>query len=186
MLHTALARMSAGVPLRWHDVFPIEQVLRPLADTAMSYCVYLKLQQNIAAWKAVSAPEDRIGRRHDGSLLTDDPGTIRNDFDYAPRTPEESGIPPTAHIRAVNPRDDAGRRWLFARRGIPYQAEDSSGLLFLGFMASITEQFIPMVDHAIAKGDALLTGSDTNGTPFVRALDGGYFVALPKSFFANL
>ena len=70
-----------------------------------------------------------------------------NDFLYTAEGGVGRDVPPSAHIRRANPRDDPivgenlVRRHLMFRRGYPYDDGDSKGLLFLACCADLARQF---------------------------------------------
>jgi Dyp-type peroxidase family len=102
-----------------------------------------------------------VGRRRDGAPLSR-PDSDRNrdlkeldDFGYLDDDPRGARCPLGAHIRRANPRDaliggvQRTRRHRIVRRGMPYGSElplgepddDTRGLLFICFNASIGRQF---------------------------------------------
>jgi len=130
-----------------------------------SFQVFLRLTQDVQGWREQmdrlgSALSDdvaakAIGRRRDGTpLAPGGGGQGRNDFDYAD-DPDGHHTPRFAHIRKVNPRDDArfdDRTRRVLRRGIPFgprfdpdregagNHDAERGLLLNAFMASIEDQ----------------------------------------------
>ena len=143
-----------------------------------SYLVFRKLEQNVKAFKRQERDladrlrmegedEERagaliVGRFEDGTPLAmqSAAGThhpVPNDFDYR-SDPNGLKCPLFAHVRLVNPRDQASRKHLMARRGVPYgnrrrddQPNDGKirnkptkgvGLLFMAFNADLAEQFV--------------------------------------------
>jgi deferrochelatase/peroxidase EfeB len=131
-----------------------------------SFQVFLRLTQDVRGWweqmdRLGGALSDDvaakvIGRRRDGTpLVPGGGGQGRNDFDYAD-DPEGHHTPRFAHIRKVNPRNDAlfnDRSHRLLRRGIPFgprldpgrggagNQDAERGLLLNAFMASIEDQF---------------------------------------------
>ena len=194
----ALRQMDAGVSRTNPPVFPVEQVLAPITLTvngedrpsAASYLAYIKFAQDVDAFYAASTADERaarIGRWTDGTPYgTTGHGPLPdNDYDF--QAPPYDRCPASAHIRAVNPRDPhgQGRAWTIARRGVPYETPESTGLHFMAFMSSIVHQYDKMLEHAMTVNDALLTG-DHQGHRYVTPLTCGYYLALPKSYFASL
>jgi Dyp-type peroxidase family len=107
-----------------------------------SYLVYRKLEQDVAAFRAVcdavahrfpaggaaEVAAKLIGRRQDGTPLTGPAGpvsTADSSFGYA-ADPVGLACPIGAHVRRANPRDalhgrpELARRHQMLRRGIPY------------------------------------------------------------------
>jgi Dyp-type peroxidase family len=129
-----------------------------------SFQVFLRLTQDVQAWRTqmarlrasstanVDVEAKAIGRTKDGSPLASNGQFAKsNDFTYDD-DPEGLKTPCFAHIRKMNPRDNAVfyRTHLLLRRGVPFQhtpregARDDKverGLLFNAFMASIEDQF---------------------------------------------
>ncbi|HEY6596723.1 MAG TPA: hypothetical protein VI011_21860 [Asanoa sp.] len=129
-----------------------------------SFQVFRRLRQDVAAWwekmntlsGGGSAPADvaakAIGRRPDGSPLMPSADRNRpNDFSYRD---DAHGwhTPVYAHIRKMNPRDDAvfrDRSHQLLRRGVSFgprfdpNKPDAAerGLFFNAYMASIEDQF---------------------------------------------
>jgi Dyp-type peroxidase family len=138
---------------------------RPRDPTWMwdgSFQVFRRLTQDVAGWRAqmhrlstqasLDIAAKAIGRQPNGTPLAPAGGPGLNDFTYAD-DPEGVHTPRFAHIRKMNPRDDAelhARTHRMLRRGIPFgpplpdQGEEDGverGLLFNAFMASIEDQF---------------------------------------------
>ncbi|WP_309642032.1 Dyp-type peroxidase domain-containing protein [Flavobacterium sp.] len=151
----------------------------PFADsdnTYGSYFVFRKLEQNVQKFKKneeelakklnlKEEDEERagasiVGRYEDGTPveMSKDDGIIGsgayNNFDY--KIASNSRCPYHAHIRKTNPRTEAHKEHIMARRGIPYgyrnvpasieqdflqMPESGVGLLFMSFQASIKNQF---------------------------------------------
>ena len=109
-----------------------------------SYLVIRKLEQDVsgfheecARWAeelGVTADDvaaQMVGRHRDGTVLGRRPPARGNDFLYTAEGGVGRDVPPSAHIRRANPRDDPivgenlVRRHLMFRRGYPY---DDGGL----------------------------------------------------------
>ena len=130
-----------------------------------SFQVFLRLTQNIHGWRAqmarlrasskarVDVEAKAIGRTKQGwPLASNGQAGELNDFTY---NDDQEGLktPRFAHIRKMNPRDNAvfhDRTHRLLRRGIPFGPllpqgapadEVQRGLLFNAFMASIEDQF---------------------------------------------
>lgn len=138
---------------RWDSRLPIGQVLAPIRLQADgepggtgfgSYVVFAKLEQNVRAFWAFEremesastrpapglAAASMIGRFRDGTPLTRSGvpnATADNDFVY--RTEDDNGnrCPVSAHIRAVNLRDDPAAHRI-VRRGITYGTRTDAGV----------------------------------------------------------
>jgi Dyp-type peroxidase family len=125
-----------------------------------SYLVIRKLEQDVsgfheecARWAeelGVTADDvaaQMVGRHRDGTVLGRRPPARGNDFLYTAEGGVGRDVPPSAHIRRANPRDDPivgenlVRRHLMFRRGYPYDDGDSKGLLFLACCADLARQF---------------------------------------------
>jgi Dyp-type peroxidase family len=133
-----------------------------------SFQVFLRLHQDVGGWRAqmdalsasskppgVDVAAMAIGRFKDGTPLVRG-GRLNqpNDFTYG-ADPHGEDTPRFAHIRKMNPRNDApfhARIHRLLRRGIPFgpfRAENAPadgdkadrGLVFNAFMASIEDQF---------------------------------------------
>lgn len=105
-----------------------------------------------------------------------------NDFTYA----DDSGgvrCPLGAHVRRCNPRDALGfrtertRRNRIIRRGLPYvDCDETRGLIFVCFNASIARQFEQVQGHWLMGGDTFGLGAERDfltagldpGAPSVR------------------
>ncbi len=123
-----------------------------------SFQVFLRLTQDVEGWRRQMDEQSAdlgfdvaaraIGRYSDGTPLAYDvlPGSGRdalNDFFYSD-DPEGSLTPRCAHIRKMNPRDDApfnARTHQLLRRGIPFEENGERGLAFSAYMGSIEDQF---------------------------------------------
>jgi Dyp-type peroxidase family len=132
-----------------------------------SFQVFLRLNQDVGRWRAqmaklsasfktdVDMAAKAIGRETDGRPLAAQGNQAQpNDFNYDD-DPLGEDTPRFAHIRKMNPRNDAAfhaRTHQLLRRGIPFGPrlpEDAPavgdkaerGLLFNAFMASIEDQF---------------------------------------------
>lgn len=93
-----------------------------------------------------------MGRwREGGSLIGGDKDTHDNDFLFGRDDPQGRVCPFGAHIRRANPRDSLNpgseseiaivNRHRLLRRGRPYKAENTEGILFMCFNADIERQF---------------------------------------------
>jgi Dyp-type peroxidase family len=96
-------------------------------------------------------------RRHDLQI---------NDFSYA-ADPDGVRCPLGAHVRRSNPRDALGfrtertRRNRIIRRGLPYVDRDETrGLIFVCFNASIARQFEQVQGNWLMGGDTFGLGAD--------------------------
>jgi Dyp-type peroxidase family len=129
-----------------------------------SYLVVRKLAQDVKAFHAFVAdhaskvdPEvlyaKLMGRKRDGAPLVGDGGPGSNDFDYS-NDPKGDACPLFSHARRTNPRtpDRTGahgrpvRSPRILRRGFSYgpvndETEAPRGLMFMGFNASIADQY---------------------------------------------
>lgn len=126
-----------------------------------SFQVFRRLRQDVAGWRrkmeelkgdrtAADTAAMAVGRLYDGTPLAPNANPRQpNDFTYLG---DDSGVftPLYAHIRKVNPRDDArfrDRSHKLLRRGVPFGPsydEDPGaerGLLFNAYMTSIEDQF---------------------------------------------
>lgn len=105
-----------------------------------------------------------------------------NDFTYAD-DPDGLRCPLGAHVRRANPRDALGfrtersRRNRLIRRGMPYVDDDETrGLIFVCFNASITRQFEQIQGNWLMGGDTFGLGAERDfltagvdaGAPSVR------------------
>ncbi|MBN8641761.1 MAG: Dyp-type peroxidase [Flavobacteriales bacterium] len=143
-------------------------------DAYGSYFVFRKLEQNVRRFKqdeeklAIKLEfQDHerlgaslVGRFEDGTPIevSEDDGITKsalfNNFNYDSN--DNSKCPYHAHIRKTNPRTEAHKKHIMARRGIPYghrnvptsieqdflqMPGDGVGLLFMSFQASIANQF---------------------------------------------
>lgn len=118
-----------------------------------------------------------------------------NDFGYAD-DPNGIRCPLGAHVRRANPRDALGfrtertRRNRIIRRGLPYvDGDETRGLIFVCFNASITRQFEQIQGNWLMGGDTFGLGAERDfltagrdpGQPSVRmAIQGDR--AHPPSF----
>ena len=186
------ATIAAGEFLLGHvdEAGKIENLEPEILGRNGSFLVLRKLYQNVAAFRGYLQAESKrlgldteklaeklVGRRRDGTPLTDCDSADPNDFDYS-RDPG-TGCPLGSHIRRMNPRvgDESGdpqrkggRRALpdrtarhrIIRRGIPYGpplegSEDDEvdrGLLFLAFNANFERQFEFLQARYAEDGDA--------------------------------
>lgn len=130
-----------------------------------SFQVFLRLNQDVHGWRTqmahlrassrakVDVEAKAIGRTREGwPLASNGEYGELNDFTYDD-DPEGLKTPRFAHIRKMNPRDNAvfhDRTHRLLRRGIPFGPplpegapadEVERGLLFNAFMASIEDQF---------------------------------------------
>jgi Dyp-type peroxidase family len=128
-----------------------------------SFQVVRRLRQDVTGWRARMAAlsgygtsreaveAKAIGRRSDGSPLARRAKARKpNAFDFRD-DPDGWYTPLYAHIRKMNPRDDAvfrDRSHKLLRRGIPFERRNrgmpgkvEKGLLFNAYMASIEDQF---------------------------------------------
>ncbi len=115
---------------------------------------------------------DSLIRRPAGSLYPTGDGKPRdhdleiNDFTYA-GDPGGVSCPLGAHVRRSNPRDALGfwtertRRNRIIRRGLPYVDRDETrGLIFICFNASITRQFEQIQGNWLMDGDTFGLGAE--------------------------
>lgn len=75
---------------------------------------------------------------------------------------------PRARARLAHPMENAGAR--VVRKGVSYATPDDSGLVFLGFQASVVGQFVP-IQRSLDRADAPNT--------FTTAIGSAQFVVLP-------
>lgn len=149
-----LTTRSDRVPQRrWDYRLPIGHVLAPMPVQADgepgcagfgSYVVFAKLEQNVRAFWAFEhemesasarpapglAAASIIGRFRDGTPLTRSGvpnATADNDFVYRNEDDNGNRCPVSAHIRAVNLRDDPDARRI-VRRGITYGTRSDAGV----------------------------------------------------------
>jgi Dyp-type peroxidase family len=115
-----------------------------------------------------------VGRHRDGTLVGR--GDAGNDLLYRDHRFGQVHVPPSAHIRRTNPRDDmafaeriVGRHLLF-RRGYPYADGGRTGLLFLACCADIHRQFEFVQRHWVDDGDRFGLGPERD--PLVGDRDG--------------
>ncbi len=127
-----------------------------------SYLVIRKLEQDVTGFReacrrwaselgdgvtGADVAAQMVGRHPDGTVLGRRPPSRGNDFLYAAEGGVGGDVPPSAHIRRANPRDDPTvqgdlvRRHLLFRRGYPYDDGGSQGLLFLACCADLARQF---------------------------------------------
>jgi len=125
-----------------------------------SFQVFLRLVQDVEGWnnemtaatmqlRNIDVAAKAIGRQRDGTplALRGAEGPL-NDFQYR-NDPDGFDTPKFAHIRKMNPRDDApywARTHQLLRRGIPFgppagEGQGERGLAFNAYMASIEGQF---------------------------------------------
>ena len=159
-----------------------------------SFQVFLRLTQDVAGWhKEMEELEGTlkedvaakvIGRRQDGRPLARRRSNGPNDFDYGGDL-LGNDTPRFAHIRRLNPRNDAvynDRSHRLLRRGIPFgpfandreeaEAEQvDRGLLLNAFMASIDDQF-EVVMRSWASNSNLLPVTSGRGWPENAITDG--------------
>lgn len=109
--------------------------------------------------RPVSEDSDENGETPDHDLAI-------NDFSYAD---DADGVrcPLGAHVRRANPRDALGfrtertRRNRMIRRGMPYvDADETKGLIFVCFNASITRQFEQVQGNWLMGGDTFGLGGE--------------------------
>jgi Dyp-type peroxidase family len=150
----------------WDPVFPLERVLLNPATRprlrGCSFLVYRKLTQcpdvldDFMAQQGPAAAEAMVGRTRAGVPLATNGRPGDNNFNYD-ADGGTAGTPPRcpfhAHIRKANPRRQAERSALFARRSVVFAASGGptsarltgeQGLHFMGYMSSIAEQFFKM------------------------------------------
>jgi Dyp-type peroxidase family len=156
---------NGGGKWRWNPFSPLSLVL---THSNGSYLVFRKLEQDVDKFEEkIAELADELfggnteraltmvmGRKPDGTPAIDaNMPSDGNDFDY--RTdPDGKLCPFHSHVRRTNPRgeiEDLGpkndpryskdqeRRWLIARRGVPYgnSSSDRVGLLFLSFQSDL-------------------------------------------------
>lgn len=118
-----------------------------------------------------------VGRRQDGTALL--PDVTGNDFDYG-ADPKGEYCPLASHIRRTNPRDVKFTRPnpRLLRRGMPFgpatddtPSQQSRGLMFIAYVASIAEQY-EVIQRWINGGNA--TGiASTHGDPLLGVAPAG-------------
>jgi len=153
-----------------------------------TFMVWRKLQQHVDAfqnWTRRHAGEDEyaqralqakiLGRWHNGESLIRQPESPPsgarshdhqiNDFTYAD-DPDGIRCPLGAHVRRSNPRDALGfrtertRRNRLIRRGMPYvDPDETRGLIFVCFNASIARQFEQIQGNWLMGGDTFGLGA---------------------------
>jgi Dyp-type peroxidase family len=148
-----------------------------------SFQVFLRLTQDVHGWRTqmarlrassranVDVEAKAIGRTKQGApLASNGQFAESNNFTYDD-DPEGLKTPCFAHIRKMNPRDDAVfyRTHQLLRRGIPFGPDphegdpddkDERGLIFNAFMASIEDQF-EFVQRRWASSPRSLLGTPT-------------------------
>jgi Dyp-type peroxidase family len=210
----------------WSPMANLGQVLlnhrKPLLRGS-SFMVYRKLEQDTAlfadyiATHGLAAAEAAVGRTRDGRPLAQpDAGAAGNDFNYDGDRPPAAGAvarcPYQAHIRKANPRTGELRGALFVRRGAVYARRPAPGartlappcgLLFIGYMRSIADQFFKMqamwLNDCDSPGetgdnvgrDSLLFGRHRPAgapaaRPFVVPRGGGYFLVPTRDWLRAL
>ncbi len=210
-----------------------------------SFMVLRKLEQNVRRFREfetalrAAVPPDAyghrdpgallVGRRRDGTPLA--PGGRFGDFDYG-NDPRGRQCPFHAHIRKANPRGSLRSQFnntrdaQFVRRSVVFDPrgqladptavpEGEVGLLFIGYMAEISRQFLvqqkswlgndnfpdPRDDSPPLGKDPLLFGGQGNGTwtwhrdgrtlrvpglgAFVRPQGGAYFYVPTVAWLAD-
>ena len=177
-----------------------------------SFLVFRKLEQDAALFRdfvstrGPAAAHKLVGRTRDGAPLTAPGAPDKNDFNYA--ADPGTRCPFHAHIRKANPRKDELRGALFVRRsavytrgGDPAAPDTTSGLLFLGYMSSINEQFFKMQSMWLSDPgspeilgtvgrDPLLFGTHTRAgrapARLVTPRGGGYFFVPTRTWLRSL
>ncbi len=128
---------------KWNPITSLEDeilVKEPITNSYGSYLAFLKIEQNVAAFRKMQKPihdhltadgseltstvgEMAIGRTIKGHSLASDATKvtrhITNDFNYDD-DPNGLKCPLHAHARKVNPRSDSKGSLPIVRRGIPY------------------------------------------------------------------
>jgi Dyp-type peroxidase family len=186
-------------------------VVRKLAQNVGAFRDFIEKQTDALA--AVKPPPNTklhkdfvaakmMGRWPDGTPLAVSPHSPSgaehptSDFSYA-RDSEGAYCPLGAHIRRTNPRDGLGfdgklvDRHRLIRRGIPYGAEwqdddqddNSRGLMFLAFNASIADQFEFVQQQWIEFGDTFGQGNDKD--PVLGNHDGTGKMIIPGDARSN-
>ena len=193
-----------------------------------SFMVFQQIEQHVAAFERLRRSEnvDRlVGRDPAGRPIEFSPAGAGGENDFAYPEPEGGGggrCPFHAHIRKANPRpkglSHGQRRVIFPRRGMLYGEREFDtdrnawrdplpaervGLLFMGYMGSISGQFVKMqhdwfrsvrfpapspdFDPALERGPDRLVGlkpSDPRAVTTVRG--GAYFFVPPLSWLRAL
>ena len=111
-----------------------------------SYLAYVKIEQDVAAWSALTPADQEqiIGRRADGSRLDQPAGAVPVSHGVDEPPFADATTPPVcAHIRKAGPRGPEQDTVRIFRRGTPYIDSDGGklveGLQFVSFQASIDE-----------------------------------------------
>lgn len=220
---TFLKSDSEYAKTRWGkpNEFPLDNVLFTPTNNGVaagSFCVFRQMEQHTETFAALAKGKGDaiIGRRQDGSPLVKS-GAGPNDFTYA-NDPAGTGCPFHAHIRKSNPRGASEESKtepdaLFARRGMLYgertftEGTDINGdygkfeapvgevgMLFMGYMRSIKEQFERIQRSWYApddfpmrnSGPEQLVGLPPVGPGLVTVRGGEHFFVPTISWLTNL
>ena len=146
----------------------------------------------VGRWPS-GAPIILAAQKDDETIAGDEQANNRFGFGA---DPAGEVCPRNAHIRKANPRDQVERpadrlRHRVLRRGIPYgkspgpdvAVEDKRGLLFLGYMTSIVDQFEFVMQHWLKDPNFPVAGSGPDrlmaeaGQDWITASAGGYYFA---------
>lgn len=137
--------------------------------------VLRRIEMHLDEWDRLTRPRQErvIGRRLDtGAPLT---GTQETDgLDLTATDGGKLVIPADSHARLAHPDLNSGRRML--RRALNYThndgAQQTSGLIFMAFVGSVTRQFVP-VQQRLDESDALNEWTTAIGSS-VFAIPGGF------------
>jgi Dyp-type peroxidase family len=159
-------------------------VLRKLEQNVARFRSYVTEAANTSGMARDLLAAKLVGRWQDGTPLALSPdrpdprisGSPRriNDFRYRRDDPDGFRCPVGAHIRRVNPRDDMdphgllSQRHRMIRRGMPYGKplpegetdDESRGLVFVCYVASIERQFEFVQGEWCNDGDSFDIGTD--------------------------
>jgi dye decolorizing peroxidase len=138
-------------PTPGSDVFDETVWIREPPWTGATTLVVRRIAMDLDTWATLTRDEQEraMGRRLDTGDRLSDPG-------------------PRAHARLAHPMENAGAR--IVRKGVSYATPDDSGLVFLGFQASVAGQFVP-IQRSLDRADALNT--------WTTAIGSAQFVVLP-------
>ena len=139
-------------PTPGSDVFDETVWIREPPWTGATTLVVRRIAMDLDTWATLTRDEQEraIGRRLDTGDRLSDPG-------------------PRAHARLAHPMENAGAR--IVRKGVSYATPDDSGLVFLGFQATVAGQFVP-IQRSLDRADALNTWTTAIGSAQFVVLSG--------------